>query len=102
MDLALFTLMIVKDLDLSGEHNAVMVCNVIAIILSFLVCGLPIFFVIFIALKLKSLNDEKFKKKFGSLVEGSNHEMKKHQWIVVLIPATYYLRRLGMCLCLVF
>ena len=60
MDLTLMALLNVKDLDWSGEHNAVTVSNVLALVITVLACTLPIFFVTFIALKLKSLNDEKF------------------------------------------
>ena len=102
MSLTLFSLLNIKNLDWSSKHNAVIVCNVISIIFTILVCGLPIVFVVFIALKLKALADKEFQNKCGSLFEGSKLNMKQHQWTVVMIPATYYLRRLVMCLCLVF
>ena len=74
-ELTLCALLNLKNLDWSGDFNAVTSSNILTIAVSVLVVGLPIFFVILIAKKLKSSNSVKFPQNLESLVEGSNLKM---------------------------
>ena len=82
MPATLSALLNLKHLNLSGDFNAVTSSNVISIVVTVvIIIAAPIFFVIFMARKLKSSStkDEKFPKKFESLVEGLNLKMKEKQ-----------------------
>ena len=81
MPATLSALLNLKHLNLSGDFNAVTSSNVISIVVAVVIIAAPIFFVIFMARKLKSSStkDEKFPKKFESLVEGLNLKMKEKQ-----------------------
>ena len=81
MPATLSALLNLKHLNLSGDFNAVTSSNVISIVVAVVIIAAPIFFVIFLARKLKSSStkDEKFPQKFESLVEGLNLKMKEKQ-----------------------
>ena len=102
MDIVLFSMLNIEDLNWEDSFWAVKVSNYLAIVLTAVLSGLPIFFIIFYGRNLKNWNASRFQSKYGALLDGTNQSMKEKQWIVLLIPISYFLRRLGMCLCLVF
>ena len=63
---------------------------------------LPIYLAVFYTLRLKQWNDEEFKAKYGSLIDGTNRNLKSKQWLVLIIPCTYFARRITFALTVVF
>ena len=70
--------------------------------LTVLYCGLPIFFIYFFTKNMYRWQGKDFQDKYGALLDGTNPELNEKQWIVILIPTSYFVRRLAMCSCLIF
>lgn len=102
MDVVLCALMNVESLDWSSSFEAVQASNYLAVILTVVFCSLPIFFIYFYAKNVKRWNDEVFQLKYGTLLKGTNQSIDEKQWIAIMVPTSYFLRRLAMCLSLVF
>ena len=101
-DFVLCALLNLKELDWSNDFPMVTTCNIIAIIFIVLCCVLPIFILIQYARKVDDWNREEFKARYGTLLENSNLEYKGSKWLVLLVPLSYFVRRLILCLVLVF
>ena len=101
-DFVLCALLNLKELDWNNDFPMVTACNILAIIFIVLCCVLPIFMIIQYARKVNDWNREEFKARYGTLLENSNLEYKGSKWLVLLVPMSYFLRRLLFCLVLVF
>ena len=102
LDFALLALLNVKELDWDLDFWSVRLSNYLAIIVTVLTCTLPVFFLFFYAYKLKKWEDEKFQRKYGALLEGTDQERETSQWVVILVPLSFFVRRMTMSLVLVF
>ena len=102
MDFTMFALMNLKHLDWSGDFEIVTASNYLAIFLTSLTLALPIFMTIQYARNLNRWNREEFQEKYGALLENTNLAFKERQWVVLLVPLAFFLRRLSLCVCVVF
>ena len=102
MDIVLFSLMNLQSVEWSGVFWSVDLSNCLAAILTAIFCSLPIYFIFFYACNMRKWNDDLFKGKYGALLEGTKKSKSGSKWIVVMIPTTYFVRRLAMGATLVF
>lgn len=63
---------------------------------------LPIALLIYFACNISRWNDEGFARRNGAFLDGVDLDLEFNQWIVLLVPLSYFLRRLIMSLTLVF
>ena len=103
MDIFLLCLMNLKHLDWGDEDILVVTTsNWISILLvAFLVLA-PISLIILFAFNVQNWKKEEFQNKYGALLEGGNMEIKERKWTALLIPISFFVRRIGMCVVLVF
>ena len=78
-------------------------CNCFTIALSIILIGLPLFVLFFYNAKIDRLDDEKFKARYGTLLEGtkiyaeegeSESDLKRKRQISILFPLFFMLRRM--------
>ena len=102
MDFTLFALLNIKEMDWEDDFFVVKASNYLAIVFLVVSILLPIGMCFFWAWNAQKWNRDEFKEKYGSLLEGTNMEFKERQWVIMLVPLTYFLRRLGLCIVCVF
>ena len=102
MDFVLFALVNTRDMDWSGDFFTVTVNNWISLALLGISFAFPALIMIIYVFNAKKWNQESFKNRYGTLVDNTNLEMRQSQWVILLVPLSYVLRRIAMCLCLVF
>ena len=102
MQITLLTLLNLKEYEWDTLVTITALSNVLAIISLVVVILLPVALTIFFACNMAKWRDEQFTRRNGAFLEGADLEREDSQWIVLLIPLTYFLRRLLMSLTLVF
>ena len=72
----------------------------------FLAIILPIWIIIFFGLSIRKWEDKKFKKKYGSVLEGMRLEYSEKEqgkmWIAIVFPVLMLVRRIGFVYTVVF
>ena len=101
MSFTLMALINVKHLDWESDFIATQICNYFAIFVIVLSCSLPIVMSVLYLRSMQNWENDDYKEKYGALLDGTKH-FKKNQWVVILVPITYFARRLCLCLVLVF
>ena len=102
LDFAMFSLLNIKTIDWGDDFIITVASNYISIILLTSTLVIPVIMCFFWAWSYKRWNKEEFIDKYGSLLEGTNMEFEERQWIVMLIPLAYFLRRLALAITCVF
>ena len=100
LDFAMFAMLNIKEMDWEDDFILVKASNIFSIIILSFTLLLPIIMCFFWATKVQQWNKDEFKAKYGSLLDGSNSESRK--WYIMLVPMTYFLRRIALCICCVF
>lgn len=102
IDLCLFTLTNLKELNWREPIFGILASNTLSIILIVLLTVLPIFLIYFFVKNALNWTNVNFLGKYGALLEGTDRKRHTKKWIIVLIPASFFARRITMCLCIVF
>ena len=102
IQIALFTLLNLKEFEWDTNFTLITLSNVLAIVSVAVLVILPIALIIFLACNIGKWDDEEFARRNGALLEAGDLDRDFNQWIVLLIPLAYFLRRILMCLTLVF
>ena len=102
VQLALYTLLNLKEFEWDTFFTLITLSDVLAIVSLIVLVVLPIALVIFLAYNISNWNDEEFAARNGALLDGADLDMEFNQWMVLLIPLSYFLRRMLMCITLVF
>ena len=82
---------------------AVTLSNILASVLLILSLSLPIILIILYSINLKNWQDENFANRYGSFIDGTA-ELKPNQsqWVILLIPISFFVRRIAFCFTAVF
>ena len=102
LDICMFSLMNVKALDWSGTFLTVTICNYVAVIFTTFACLFPVFVLVWYICRMHLWHSEEFKGKWGALLDDLDIDKKDGQWIVIIFPVSYFLRRLSFTAVLVF
>ena len=81
---------------------AVTVCNFVAIFIVFLACFLPVFILVWYICRMHLWHTEEFKQKWGFMLDDLAVDKQDARWIIILLPFSYFLRRLAFSAVLVF
>ena len=102
LDFTLMSLLNIREIFWQENLLSVTICNYFAIVMTCL-CGLiPIILFIYLDSNIKSWNEKEFRSSYGVLLEGTNGNKSESIWIISLVPGLFFLRRLALCLTLVF
>ena len=102
MQITLYTLLNLKEFEWDTDFPLITLSDVFAIVSLAAIVTLPIVLVIFLACNMDKWDDKEFAARNGALLDGADLDRESSQWIVLLIPMSYFLRRMLMCLTLVF
>ena len=102
MDIALFTFMNLKHVEWDSEVAVNVASTLAASFLLVIIVVLPVAVLIYVACKRQAWNDEAFRERNEAILDGIDLERNETQWVGLLIPMAYFLRRLLMSLTLVF
>ena len=102
LDFCLFSLLNVTSLDWSGAFSAVTLCNYMAIFITVLACPFPIFILVWYLLRMHLWDTEEFKEKWGTVLDNLDIGKEDGKWVVIILPVSYFVRRLAFVLVLVF
>jgi len=102
LDFCLFSLLNVNGLDWSGNFWAVTVCNYMAIFIAGLACLFPIFILVWYLCRMHLWETEEFKNKWGAVLDDLDIGREDGKWVVIILPVSYFVRRLAFVLVLVF
>ena len=102
MQICICTMLNLKEYEWEGSITLIALSDVLAIIAFVVVTVLPIALLIFFACNISRWDEERFAERHGAFLEGADLDREHTQWIVLLIPLTYFLRRLLMSATLVF
>ena len=102
VDIVMATCLNLKHYEWNGDIAVNVSSHIMAIFFIVAVVALPVLLVIYFAYNIAKWNDEAFQARNGTLLDGVDLERKEFKWIVLLVPVTFFLRRLLMCLTLVF
>ena len=71
-----------------------MYSNIMSLVVLTLIWGLPLFLLAFFGFKIDLWDTEAFKVKYGTFLEGTDHNVnKKYQWSRLAIRMAHFLRR---------
>ena len=102
MDLVMFALINIKDLDWSGDFFFVTLNNWISISLVGILIVFPFLIVIVYVRNVKQWKEDQFQERYGAFVDGANLDKKDNTCAIMIVPISFLLRRLSFCLTLVF
>ena len=102
VQITLMTLLHIKDYEWDTDFSVITLSSVLTICFMAMILILPIALVSYLACNMSKWFDEKFLGKHGALLDNADLDRESEQWIVLLIPVAYFLRRLLMCVTLVF
>ena len=102
MQITMFTFLNLKEYEWDSDFTIVVLSDVLAIVSLVMVTLLPIALLIFFACNISKWSNEGFARRHGAFLDGADLDLEFNQWIVLLIPLSYFLRRLLMSLTLVF
>lgn len=103
LDICLFSLINMKNLDWT-PIIAITISNYIAIFLTLVVCGFPIFACFWYLYKMNSWDDPDFQNRWGQMLEDidTDKEDKSLKGMAIIFPLSYFIRRLTFCIVIVF
>ena len=106
MELMLAVTMTVASYDPDTGYVGVTFSNYFAITFFVLTVGLPIWIILFFLCKVNMWNDERFQKKWGTVIEGMRTEYNSKEqgktWIAILYPVLMLVRRIGFVFSIIF
>ena len=102
IQITLFTVLNLKAFEWDADWTLISLSHVLAIVSMAVVTLLPIALIIYYACNINKWWDEKFCESKGAFLEGTDLDRMFDQWIVLLVPLSYFLRRLFMSFTLVF
>ena len=102
LDFILFAMLHIKEMKWDNDIPIVVASNYLSIFFLSLTTFLPIFMIVFWAVRLDRWKKEAFKEKYGSLLEGTTEEFRSRKWAILLIPMIFFLRRLGLAIVCVY
>jgi len=82
--------------------NAVKFSNLLTLITITYIVIMPLIVTIYICVKRQQLGSKKFKKRCGAFLEGTRFKDKDFFCSALIIALMYFIRRLLLCLTLVF
>lgn len=102
LDFTLMSLLNLRDIFWDDSLISVTICNYFAIVMMSLCVIIPVVLFLYLDCNISRWSDDEFKKSYGTLLEGTNSEYKGNSLIVGLVPGFFFLRRLALCLTLIF
>ena len=102
VQITLYTLLNLKEFEWDKDFPLITLSDVLSIVSLAAIVTLPIVLVIFLACTMAKWSDGEFAARNGALLDGADLDREFNQWLVLLIPMSYFLRRMLMCLTLVF
>ena len=102
LDLSMYAFLNLKKLDWDTKEKAVEFSNALAIIHTILMVPIPVCMVLFHVKNISKWNDEEFSSKHSSFADGTRKDFKTRQWIVLVIPSMFIIRRIILSLTIVF
>ena len=102
MNITLFTLLNIKEYTWNDAFSLITISDVLAIVSLVITILLPAALLVFFACSISKWEDEGFARRNGTFFQGGDLEREHTQWIVLLIPLSYFVRRLLLSLTLVF
>ena len=101
-DFFLFGLINLEHLDWSDNFWEVTLSNIVACIVIGLTALLPPVLMIYFIVKRHEWRNEAFQDKYGALLDGTDLVNNKSKCSLLLIPITFFIRRVSFCLTIVF
>mmetsp|Transcript_15593 Transcript_15593/g.18531 ORF Transcript_15593/g.18531 Transcript_15593/m.18531 type:complete len:114 (-) Transcript_15593:698-1039(-) len=102
LEFTLFALLNYHEMEWPENLESVDLSNYLAITLVGLTCVLPVVLFFWMCCNRKKWGDEKFGEKYGSYLDGMQTEKVEHQAIVLLSVSVFFIRRMFVCLTLVY
>ena len=102
MDIALFTMLNLKEYEWDYDFSLITASHVLAFVMVVVITLGPVALLVGFACNISKWGNERFVDRYGTFLDGADLERERGKWLVLLIPVTYFLRRLLMCATLVF
>ena len=94
-----------KNLDWSEGYKAMVANDILVVTLAIVSILLPVLVIVHSACNHKRWNDESYKRRHGTLLTGldlNKAHYKESQWVIILTPAAFFVRRFILSCLLVF
>ena len=102
MDIVMATCLNLSHFEWNGDVAVNVTSHTVAVFFFVAAVVFPVCLIIYLACNMARWNDEAFQARNGTLLDGVNLERKEVKWIVLLVPASFFMRRLLMVMTLVF
>ena len=102
LDFCTYSLLNLTELDWSNKFIGVTTCNYVAIFFTVVACGFPIFVLIWYLTRVHLWPTEEFQSKWGEILKDLNIDKDDGKWILILLPLSFFVRRLAFSIVLVF
>lgn len=102
IEFTMFSFLNYKEMIWPDGLEAVKLSNWLAIALVICTVILPVFLFFWMCFNRKNWGEEVFQAKYGSYLDGNDNEKPEKQWIILITVSIFFLRRMLLCLTLVF
>jgi len=101
-EFALFVLLDLKYMEWPTDQPGVTLNNYVTILFSAIVLLGPLVLIVYGCKNMNRLADKKMQRRLGTFTEGTAIEKKDYAFVAVLVPTSYFVRRLLLVATLVF